>query len=739
LSVANVAYADDIAEPVDGEEDQAEPAPKFDLHQAIQAPNIADLLDDSTLNAIGTRVVEEFEIDLQSRKGSGDKNNASSYTEGWEDRHDRALKAAMQVKEAKSYPWPKASNVKYPLITTAAIQFNARAYPAIVDGPNLVKGQVLGKPSPDKTARADRIARHMSYQLLDEMEEWEGDTDQLLCILPVTGTVFRKCYFDPIKGRNCSEIVTADKYVVNYWATGDCPRGTHVLTLYPHQILERQRSGIWTDVELGLPADANNDLDAPHEFLEQNRLWDLDDDGYPEPYCVTVHKETRKVVRIKARFEADGIKVNAKGEIARIEPMKYVTKYGFIPSLDGSYYDIGFGFLLDAINDTVNSTINMLMDAAHLSNTQGGLIGSGVSIKSGQLRFQPGEWKKVDASGGSLKDNVVPLPVKEPSPVLFNLLGMLIEAGKEIAATKDILTGETNQAQQPVGTVLAMIEQGLKVYSAIIKRVHRALKAELGVLFELNRIYLNPEVYYTFQDEEGVVAQQDYASKDVDVKPVSDPSMATDMQRLGRAQFMLATFRGDPNIDQVELDRRVAEAAGVQDIQTLLKPPQGPPPEAIAQAAELEMKQREVEVRERDVAIKEATAKANIANLLATALSTLSQIGVPKAPPKPAMGEGGKPAPDGPVEKPEPEISPAIAHAMDGLMAIAEREIGDASVRQPVVSGVAGQSPDAGVPAVPEGPPASPGGPMDDGNSVPALGAPGGADGGVPNGGAVGP
>jgi chaperonin GroES len=724
--MANVAYADDTAEPY-GEEAQGEQRPSFDLMQAIDAPNIADMLPDDVLAQIGERVAEEFEIDVQSRKD-----------EGWEERHERALKLAMQVKEEKSYPWPKASNVKYPLITTAAIQFNARAYPAIVDSAGIVKGKVLGEPSDQKRERADRVARFMSWQLLEEEQEWEADTDKLLCILPVTGTVFRKRYFDPIKQRTCSEIITADKYVVNYWAQGDCPRGTHVLKLYPHQIQERMRSGLWLKVELGLPPEATNDKDAPHEFLEQNRLWDLDDDGYPEPYCVTVHKETRKVVRIKARFDPDGVTQNAQGEIVRIEPLKYVTKYGFIPSIDGAYYDVGFGTLLEAINETVNTTINQLMDAGHLANTQGGFIGAGVSIKSGALKFAPGEWKKVEASGVDLKNSVVPLPVREPSAVLFNLLGMLIEAGKEISATKDILTGDTNQAQQPVGTTLAMIEQGLKVYTAIIKRVHRALKEELGSLYELNRLYLNPTVYFNFQDKEGTVAQADFQTKDIDVVPISDPTMATDMQRLGRAQFILATFRGDPNIDQVELDRRVGEAAGVQDLDTLIKPPQGPPPEAVAQAAELEMRQREVEAKERDIATKEATAKANIANTLAQALQTLHTIGQPKAAPKPAGAEGESGGPT-PSPDPGPDINPAIAHAMDGLMRIADQVVEDAAVRQPVVSGVAGQSPDAGVPAVPEGPAAGPGPAMGDGLPVPAGPDLGGAGQGAPDGGAVGP
>lgn len=586
-------------------EGQAQPAKLLAFMRSV---NIAVDLDAAVLARLGERVCEEFQADEESR-----------IAEGWQGRHDAALKLAMQVKEAKDYPWPKAANVKYPLITVAAIQFAARAYPAIVDGANVAKGKVMGKPSEEKQARADRVGRHLSYQLLDEMDEWEEETDQLLHILPCTGTVFRKTYFDPMKGRNCAELITAEKLVVNYWAKADAPRMTQVLQFYPHEILAKQRSGVWLDVDLGRPEGADSDEEAPHTFLEQHRLYDLDEDGYPEPYIVTVHKETQKVVRIYARYEARGILTNARGEVFAIAPVRYFTRYRFMPSLDGSYYGMGFGTLLDALNETINSTLNQLLDAGHLSNLQAGFIGAGVSLKSGRQGFKPGEWKKAEVSGGTLRENIVPLPVQQPSNVLFQLLGMLIEASKDITATKDILTGETGQANQPVGTTLAQIEQGLKVFSAIYKRIHRALKRELQALARLNAIYLDDETYYNFQDEEGFVAKEDYAADDVDVIPVSDPTIVTDMQRIGRAQFLMQ-FRADPLMDGAEINRRVLEAANISDVKSLFAPkPEGPPPEMQIAEKEVQQADRGLDLKEREVATKEAKTEADVALTMAQA------------------------------------------------------------------------------------------------------------------------
>lgn len=623
LIVANAYdYADDMDENEDPHEefsqsgDPTEGGEYLDgverLLAQIGVPNLCDPpegsglddLEDSQLAQIGKTVVDEFEVDEQSLEDSG-----------WKPRHDRALKLATQTKEVKNTPWPNAANVKYPLITVSAMQFAARAYPAIVDGWNVVKGKVLGKPSPDKRDRADRIGAHMSYQLLQEMDGWEEDTDQLLHILPVVGTVFRKTYFDPTTGKNCSVMVTAEKMVVNYHAKANAPRMTQIVEFYPHEIEAKVRSGLWRKCELGEAENGETDRQAPHTFLEQHTLYDLDEDGVPEPYIITVHKETAQVVRMVARYRQDGLKLvqGEEGpEVYTIEPVEYYTRYRFIPPIDGSYYGLGFGTLLDALSETINSLTNQLLDAGTLANLQGGFLGDGVSMKSGDARFRPGEWKRVKITGGTLRDNIVPLPAAGPSEVLFKLLDMLIEASKDITATKDILTGDTQQANAPVGTTLAQIEQGLKVYSSIYKRVHRALKHELGLLYDLNAEYLDPQVYFEFQDDEKAVSQQDYAVGDVDVIPVSDPSIATDMQRIGRAQFLMQ-FRGDPLVDPKEVDRRVFEAAGIQDIDTLwAKAPPAPDPKLVDNQEKNKLKARELD-------IKESESKANVEATLAGA------------------------------------------------------------------------------------------------------------------------
>jgi chaperonin GroES len=562
----------------------------------ISSPNLAALMKDTDLGQIGAKVVEEFQIDLQSRKDAG-----------WDEKHDQAVKLAMQVREAKTFPWQNAANIKYPLVTTAAIQFAARAYPAIVDGWNVAKGKVLGKPTPEKRDRADRVGNHLSWQLLEEMPEWEADTDRLLHMLPVVGCMIRKTWFDPIEGRNKSRLIPPERFVVHYMATEDKPRETEIVPLYPHQVLERVRSGLWLDIVL----DSQADESAPVEFLEQHRLLDLDGDGYPEPYIVTVHKDQQKVVRIVARYDEDGVTLNPDGTVRAIRGVPYYTKYGFIPSLDGSWYDIGFGHLLHSLNETINATINQLLDAGALANTGGGFIGGGVTLKGGSSSFKLGEWKRVQNEGGDLARNIVPLPVREPSAVLFSLLGMMVEAAKDITATKDILTGETQQANQPVGTTLAMIEQGLKVFSAIYKRVHRSLRSELTKLARLNRLFLDDQVYFEFHDKPGVAARADYESGDVDVIPVSDPTVVSDMQRIGRAQFLMQ-FLGKGMNDKV-ITERVLGAASIPDIEELF--PQGPPPPS---PEEMKIK-ADIAARDRELRLKERQADAEIAAKLAGA------------------------------------------------------------------------------------------------------------------------
>jgi chaperonin GroES len=556
--------------------------------------NLADFLSDNLLTGIGQKVVRDVEIDESSR---GD----------WLDRYKKWLDMAMQAREVKNFPWPKSSNVKFPLLTVAAIQFQARAYPAIVDGSNLVKGRVLG-PDQDgqKRERADRIAAHMTYQMLYRMPGWEEETDRLLLMLPIIGSVFRKTYYDSIANSNCAALVSGEDFIINYWAKSleSVPRYTHRLRFYPHEAKEKIAAELWREVriqaDLADDRAAANDESAIVEFYEQHRYLDLDDDGYPEPYIVTTTKDGQ-VARLVPCFGQDDVKVMAGGKVVKlsdlhggqagkivcIERRRYFTKYPFIPAPDGSFYDIGFGWLLEDISEPINTSINGMIDAAALQNAGGGFLGSGINIRGGTMPFRIGEWKRVEVvNNAPLRDNVFRLDHPGPSAVLFQLLGLLISASKDITSVQDVLTGE-GQANQPATTTLALIEQGHKVMTGIFKRIHRAFGQELRSLFALNRDYLDEEEYFLLNDgDQGQqIAREDYDDSDLDVVPVSDPSLVTDMQKMGRSEAEWSSFNGDPLINQVELRRRRMTALGTPDPDTMLKvPPPAPDPKMLIEA-----------------------------------------------------------------------------------------------------------------------------------------------------------
>jgi chaperonin GroES len=577
------------------------------LAQILLGQNIAEMLDENELSSIGQRVIADVQIDEGSR---GD----------WLERYQRSLDVAMQVKKAKNFPWPKAANVKYPLLTVAAIQFQARAYPVIVDGSNLVKGRVLG-PDPDgtKRARADRIGQHMTWQLLYRMPGWEEDTDRLLLVLPIVGCMFRKSCYDSIETANRSETVSALDFIINYWAKSieTAPRYTHVLRYYPYEVHEKIAAGLWLDVPVDDTSteDAGNDDQALGEYYEQHRCLDLDEDGYPEHYVVTCTKEGKvariapcfgldtvtvktddgEMVKLDEMLESLGVQSGSFSEVAgllpefkivKIERRQYFTKYSFIPAPDGSFYDIGFGALLDDISGTIDTTLNQLLDAGALQNAGGGFVGSGIQIRGGNMKFALGEWKRVDATGGPLRDNILPMPAPGPSAVLFNLLGLLIEAAKEITAVQDVMTGE-GTANQPATTTLALIEQGQKVMTGIFKRIHRAFGQELRILRCLNRDYLDDEEYFQLNDADEAVqiGRADYEDRDLDVVPVSDPGQVSDMQKMARAQAQWDMFNGDPLINQRLLRENVLNALGAKDIPQYFEvPPPLPDPKIAAEA-----------------------------------------------------------------------------------------------------------------------------------------------------------
>lgn len=623
----------------------------------IESDNIAKDLSEEELNRLGERVTTEYQVDKTSRND-------------WEMRTKDAMDLALQVVDEKNYPWPKASNVKFPLLTTAAIQFAARAYPAIISGRDVVRGVVIGpdegipdnRPQPPaggapgpvpgmasgpmqqgavetdpeasnvvwmvppgaKKERADRIARHMSWQLLDEMEDWEEDTDQLLHILSIVGTVFRKTWFDPHLGRNRSELITADNLVFNYKGKFEqVPRHTQVFKLYPHEIEERIRLGLFLDFETGITGDPN-DEQSPHEFYEQHRWDDLDEDGYPEPYIVTVHKDTNTVVRIVARYDEDGVLLNDKDEVVKIEPIRYFTQFIFMPSPDGGNMGIGFGALLRPMNDAINAAINQMLDAGHLQNTGGGFIGYGLKIKGGVHAFRPGEYKRVESIAGSIRDNVVPLDFRGPSTVLFQLLGLLIEAGRDISSVKDVMTGGEGPSNEAASRTLARIEQGMKVFSAIHKRVFRSLRKEYRKIARLNRLYLPDQQYFEFHDTPEAVAREDYAQEDLDVAPAADPNMVTDVQKMAQAEFLMQ-FRGDPGISQVENNRRIFQAVGISDLDDLILEELPPNPEIAMKADEIEIKKKDQEIKMQELGLQSDEMVAKVAEIQSKIILNLAK------------------------------------------------------------------------------------------------------------------
>ena len=268
-----------------------------------------------------------------------------------------------QIVETKNYPFPQASNVRYPLIATASIQFASRAFPQIVQGGNIVKATIVGQYSIEKEERAKRVSDHMSYQLSEQMEEWEEDTDQLLTSLPVVGMYFRKTYFDPLWGRNMSISVSPLDLVINQKSKSmkTARRLSERIMLYRNDVIERAESGIFVNDALSCMETAD-DEDKSELFIEQHGWVDLDKDGYQEPYIITIHEHSQKVVRIVARYDEDGIKVNSKGNIVRIEPVHYYTDYSFLPDPAGNFYKIGFAHLLGPINESISTCINQLLD-----------------------------------------------------------------------------------------------------------------------------------------------------------------------------------------------------------------------------------------------------------------------------------------------------------------------------------------------------------------------------------------
>jgi chaperonin GroES len=622
--------------------------------------DISNLYAPEKLAEIGSRCVDAYERDKRDRQD-------------WEDVAREALAACSQEElskaDKKDFPWTGASNMKWPLLTIAAMQFNARMYPAVVKGDEAVLCKVIGQdngkpkmapnpqtgemqPVPDlqhdpqtgkmvprggqlqpqwqippgaKAKRARRVSEYMNTTIFYRMENWEDDTDALLMQLPATGCVFRKLWPDE-NGRPRSATVSAINLVVPV-KTRNLATALRITEeiedVYPHEIAERMRSGYYRAVDLGITkkSDGSEDEDGARMLLEQHCLWDFDEDGLEEPYIVTVDKQTRFVLRIEPNFGPDDVEMGERGPI-RIKRRQFYVKYGMFPHPAGKFYDIGLGHLLKRLGDGVDTMLNQLIDAGTAQTAGGGFIGSGVRLQTrggrGVVRFEPGEYKTVDVSGDTLRQNIVERTLPNVSPVTFQLLELILGAARDIAGIKDVMTGEAPNTGQ-VGTTLAMIEQGLQVFNATAKRLFRALKTEYEMLFDIIAEFgreAAAEDYQNVLDDPEADFEKDFSRADLDIRPVSDPASITRMQKMAKAQFHLGLLPqiqatgGDPK----EIMLRVLEAVDTEDVDKIY-PPQ-PPPDPMLQQMQQEHMMLALRQMAAAAGLDEASAQAAYAKAM---------------------------------------------------------------------------------------------------------------------------
>jgi chaperonin GroES len=597
------------------------------LDAALSNTNLAKKLrkkDPDLLKEIGEAVYDGWEADERSR-------------EDWLDRNNEWLKLALLVRENKSFPWPTASNVKYPLLATAAMQFSARAYPALVpsDG-NVVKAKVIPKDMDGQlTLKAIRVAKHMSYQIMEKMPNWEEDMDKLLMTMAITGICFKKTYHNQALDVHHSHIVFPENLCINYWAKNieKAYRKTEILHYTKNDYQEKVNNDeefleielpdqfiddkLKAEKETSAVGVSEADKSTPYIFLAQHTFWDLDDDGYEEPYIITINKATKEVVRIIARWDSDGVHLDDKGKVIRIEPVEYFTAFPFIPNPDGSMYALGFGTLMAPLNESINSIINQLIDAGTLNNLQGGFIGKGLRIKMGISSFQPGEWKVVNATGEDLQKSIFPLPTKEPSGVLMSLLNMLITSGNQLASIAEIMVGKMPGQNTPATTTQETVKQGMAVFTAIYKRVYRSMQSEFKKIYRLNRI--TPSALEEAIEVLGEPLQASDYDDDNLIIPGGDPSgdSATTRQAKIDQIGQLIQF-GRINVD--EFTKYVLESNEVPQFERFITPPAPPPPdpkmEALKMKGQLDQQKMQMDMQKTQADVQAKAQDAEIKKML---------------------------------------------------------------------------------------------------------------------------
>jgi hypothetical protein len=547
--------------------------------------NLAEVIEEDELNKMSDNLRAYYEDDRSSRQD-------------WERSYVDGIKLLGFKYEERARPFQGASGVTHPLLAESATQFQAQAYKELLPPGGPVKCNIVGEQNEQSEQQANRVKDYMNYQITTVMEEYDPDMDQLLFHLGLAGSAFKKVYFDAQEQRAKASFIPVEELIVPFYATDleSTPRVTHIVKQSYNEIRKNQVGGFYRDVEIRPSLVENNEVQEEYrdvqgissttygeeddnEYTLLEFHCDLDIPGFEDrnletgeatgirlPYVVTVDEGSGKVLSIYRNFrENDPLR----------KKIQYFVHYKFLPGL--GFYGFGLIHMLGGLSRTATSALRQLIDAGTLSNLPAGFKARGLRVADDDNPIQPGEFRDVDAPSGDLRQGLLPLPYKEPSQTLFLLLGFCVDAGKRFASVADAKIADSNQAN-PVGTTMAMIEQGTKVMSAIHKRLHYAQKVEFRLLAKVFQQYLPPEYPYNVVGGNRLIKQQDFDDR-VDIIPVSDPNIFSMSQRIQLAQAQLQLTAANPKIHNIyEAYRRMYVALGVQSIDTVLPPPPKPGP-----------------------------------------------------------------------------------------------------------------------------------------------------------------
>ena len=552
--------------------------------------NLAEVLGDDVLASIASDLLSSIKGDKQSRSE-------------WEKTYTDGLKyLGMKFDDARSQPFEGSSGVIHPILAEAVTQFQAQAYKEMLPAKGPVKTEIVGARTVEIENQAERVQECMNYYIMNVMEEYDPELDQMLFYLPLAGSAFKKVYFDVVLNRAISKFIPPEDLIVPYEAAdiSSAERITHVINMSSNEIKKQQLSGFYANVDIGSDGYAedmseveeaideiqgmspsykenrNRTVYEVHTVLDIEGFEDVDATGNPTglklPYIVTIEDSSEKVLSIRRNYnETDPLK----------NKINYFVQYKFMPGL--GFYGLGLSHMIGGLSKASTSILRQLIDAGTLANLPAGFKARGMRIRDEDDPLQPGEFRDIDTTGGSLRENLIPLPIKEPSNVLMQLLGLLVDSGKRFAAIADMNVGDMNAAM-PVGTTVALLERGTKVMSAIHKRLHYSQKLEFNLLAKVFGESLPPIYNYAIGTGSNEVKQQDFDDR-VDIIPVSDPNIFSQSQRVTLAQELLQMVQSNPQVHGpmgiYEAYRRMYAALGVDNVEALLQPPPDMTPQPV--------------------------------------------------------------------------------------------------------------------------------------------------------------